>query len=75
LVEFTTWLLLSSIEVFGMLFLLAQLSKKIKTTQFRRRLGWGFFAGGIGVKIILYGIGIASDMEIASDMSTYNIFK
>lgn len=60
MVEFTTWLLLSSIEVFGMIFLFAQLSKKIKTTQFRRRLGWGFFAGGLGIKIILYAIEMAS---------------
>ena len=60
LVEFLAWLLLSSIEVFGMLFIVAQLSNKIQRSQFRLRLGWGFFAGGLGVKIILYALEIAS---------------
>ena len=63
MVEFTVWLLLSSIEVFGIIFLFAQFTKKIQTTQFRMRLGCGFFVGGIVVKIILYGIEIASSLE------------
>jgi len=69
--EFTTWLLLSSIELFGMLFLFAQITKKIQSTQFRMRLGWGFFVGGIGVKIMLYGI----EMTSLTSEGTFNIFK
>ena len=60
--ELIAWLTLSSIEVFGMLFLYAQLSNKIKIqrTEFRMRLGWGFFTGGLAIKVMLYGIEIAS---------------
>ncbi len=54
-----------------MLFLFAQITKKIQSTQFRIRLGWGFFVGGIGVKIMLYGIEIAS----LTSENTFNIFK
>ena len=45
-----------------MLFLYAQLSNKIKIqrTEFRMRLGWGVFTGGLAIKVMLYGIEIAS---------------
>lgn len=49
------WLILSSIEVIGIVFLFAQLSKKIKTSKFRVKIGWSMFAGGLGIKVILYG--------------------
>ena len=60
--ELIAWLTLSSIEVFGMLFLYAQLSNKIKIqrTEFRMRLGCGLFTGGLAIKVMLYGIEIAS---------------
>jgi len=54
--ESQVWVILSSIEVIGIVFLFAQLSKKIETNQFRIRVGWGMFAGGLGVKLLLYGI-------------------
>jgi len=61
LVEFLAWLILVSIEVFGIALIFAQLSKKIQHSSFRMRVGWGFFAGGLTVKIMLYVIEIISE--------------
>jgi len=60
LVEFLAWWILSSIEVFGIVLLFAQFTNKIQRTEFRMRLGWGFFAGGLAVKVMLYVIEIVS---------------
>ncbi len=57
--EFQVWLILSSIEIIGVVFLFAQLMKKIETSRLRVIIGWSMFAGGIGIKIILYGIEMA----------------
>jgi len=62
--EFYFWLILSSIELIGIIFLFAQLMKKIETNRFRVILGWSMFAGGLGVKLILYGIQLVHDINI-----------
>ncbi len=59
-----TWLILSSIEVIGLVFLFAQLLKKIKTTRFRVALGWLLFAGGLCFKLVLYGVEMLYEVEM-----------
>ena len=59
MIGFVTFLILSSIEITGIALLFAQLSKKIKPHPFLIGLGWGLFGGGLGIKVILYGIEIA----------------
>ena len=60
MIDFVSFLIFSSIELTGMALLFAQLFKKIKPHPFLIGLGWGLFAGGLGIKLILYGIEIAN---------------
>ena len=61
MIDFATFLILSSIEITGMALLFTQVFKKIKSHPFLIGLGWGLFGGGLGIKLILYGIEIAKD--------------
>lgn len=59
MIELSSFLIFSSIELTGLALLIAQIFKKIKPRRFLIWLGWGLFAGGLGAKIILYAIEIA----------------
>jgi len=59
MIDFATFLLFSLIEITGMALIFAQVFKKIKPHPFLIGLGWGLFGGGLGIKVILYGIEIA----------------
>jgi len=59
MIDFVSFLIFSSIELTGMTLLFFQVFKKIKPHPILIGLGWGLFAGGLGIKLILYGIEIA----------------